>query len=112
MGRPARRERCLRRWGASCGRDSFEGDRRVAVAGWRVIASTSAIRKLYVDDLATAAAERSRGHGAALLAALAERGRELGCDAVELDSGVQRHAAPASTSGSEWTSRLTTSPGH
>ncbi|WP_432537873.1 GNAT family N-acetyltransferase [Kineococcus arenarius] len=72
---------------------SFEGDRCVAVAGWRVIANTSAIRKLYVDDLSTAAAERSHGYGAALLAALAERGQELGCHAIELDSGVQRYAA-------------------
>lgn len=65
----------------------------VAVAGWRVIANTSSLRKLYVDDLATAAPARSRGHGATLLAALAARGRELGCRLIELDSGVQRHDA-------------------
>ncbi|MEU5994661.1 GNAT family N-acetyltransferase [Spirillospora sp. NPDC047418] len=71
----------------------FEHDRCVAVAGWRVVANTSSIRKLYVDDLATAAADRSRGHGASLLAALAQRGRDLGCRLIELDSGVQRHDA-------------------
>lgn len=71
----------------------FQNDRCVAVAGWRVVVTTSAIRKLYIDDLSTAAAERSRGHGATLLAALAERGRELGCMAIELDSGVQRFDA-------------------
>lgn len=71
----------------------FEGERCVAVAGWRVMATTSVIRKLYVDDLSTTSAEQSRGHGAALLHALTERGRELGCHAIELDSGVQRHAA-------------------
>jgi GNAT superfamily N-acetyltransferase len=71
----------------------FEDDRCVAVAGWRVVVNTSAIRKLYIDDLATDAAARSRGHGAALLEALAARGRELGCRSIELDSGVQRHAA-------------------
>ncbi|PPF23786.1 MULTISPECIES: GNAT family N-acetyltransferase [unclassified Rathayibacter] len=71
----------------------LQDDRCVAVAGWRVVVNTSAIRKLYIDDLSTAAAERSHGHGAALLTALAERGRELGCSAIELDSGVQRFEA-------------------
>lgn len=70
-----------------------EHDRCVAVAGWRVVANTSSIRKLYVDDLATAADHRSQGHGAVLLAALNERGRDLGCRLIELDSGVQRHDA-------------------
>jgi GNAT superfamily N-acetyltransferase len=71
----------------------FEGDRCVAVAGWRVVANSSSIRKLYVDDLATAATDRSQGHGARLLAALTRRGRDLGCRLIELDSGVQRHDA-------------------
>lgn len=71
----------------------FNQDRCVAIAGWRVVANTSAIRKLYVDDLSTSAGERSSGHGAALLSALMERGRELGCHQIDLDSGVQRHAA-------------------
>lgn len=71
----------------------FDGERCLAVAGWRVIANTSAIRKLYIDDLSTAGDERSRGHGATLLRALVERARELGCRRVDLDSGVQRHAA-------------------
>jgi GNAT superfamily N-acetyltransferase len=71
----------------------FEDARCVAVAGWRVVVNTSAIRKLYIDDLATDEAARSRGHGAALLEALAARGRELGCRSIELDSGVQRHDA-------------------
>jgi GNAT superfamily N-acetyltransferase len=71
----------------------FEDDRCMAVAGWRVIANTSAIRKLYVDDLSTAAAERSSGHGKTLLTELIRRGRELGCTSIELDSGVQRYEA-------------------
>lgn len=71
----------------------FDGDRCLAIAGWRVLANTSAIRMLYVDDLSTARGERSRGHGATLLRALVERARELGCHRVDLDSGVQRHAA-------------------
>lgn len=65
----------------------------VAVAGWRIIANTSVIRKLYVDDLSTAASARSQGHGTALLDELARRGREHGCHSIELDSGVQRFGA-------------------
>lgn len=64
-----------------------------AIAGWRVIANTSVIRKLYVDDLSTASSMRSKGYGAALLDELVRRGRELGCRSIELDSGVQRHEA-------------------
>ncbi len=71
----------------------FQDEACVAVAGWRVIANTSAIRKLYVDDLSTAATARSQGYGAQLLHVLMQRGRELGCASIELDSGVQRHDA-------------------
>ena len=62
----------------------------VAVAGWRVMATTVAIRKLYVDDLVTSAEHRSEGVGAALLAELARRAREAGCRAIDLDSGLTR----------------------
>src|SRR4051794_8844781 len=41
----------------------FAGEKCVAVAGWRIIANTSALRKLYIDDLSTSAAERSLGYG-------------------------------------------------
>ncbi|WP_169164744.1 GNAT family N-acetyltransferase [Cellulomonas taurus] len=64
-----------------------------AVAGWRVLANTHALRKLYVDDLSTAADARSRGYGSALLGELARRGRALGCTRLDLDSGVQRFDA-------------------
>jgi GNAT superfamily N-acetyltransferase len=71
----------------------FAGERCVAIAGWRIIANTSAIRKLYIDDLSTAATERSRGYGRMLLDALRERAVEAGCRAMDLDSGVQRFDA-------------------
>ncbi|MCQ9708780.1 GNAT family N-acetyltransferase [Streptomyces sp. BSP1] len=64
--------------------------RCVAVAGWRVIANTSAIRKLYVDDLVTAEAARSTGAGRELVAYLGDRARELDCRVLDLDSGTQR----------------------
>jgi|SRR5690625_2515993 len=71
----------------------FEGSECMAVAGWRVIANTSAIRKLYIDDLCTAPQARSRGHGTALLDELVTRAQELGCTVIDLDSGVQRYEA-------------------
>jgi GNAT superfamily N-acetyltransferase len=61
-----------------------------AVAGFRVLNTLSVGRQLYVDDLVTAEASRSRGYGAALLGWLVERAREQGCEQLQLDSGVQR----------------------
>jgi GNAT superfamily N-acetyltransferase len=68
-------------------------DRCLGVAGWRVIATTVAVRKLYVDDLVTTATGRSRGVGRALLAELTERARRAGCRVIDLDSGVHRRDA-------------------
>ncbi|MGY0024712.1 GNAT family N-acetyltransferase [Streptomyces sp. cg35] len=62
----------------------------VGVAGWRVLVNTSALRKLYVDDLVTSGAARSGGVGRALLAHLEERAVRLGCTQLDLDSGTQR----------------------
>jgi GNAT superfamily N-acetyltransferase len=69
---------------------AYEDARCVGVAGWRLVATTTATRKLYVDDLVTHAPERSRGVGALLLAALVERAESAGCTILDLDSGVQR----------------------
>lgn len=69
---------------------AYELDRCVGVAGWRIIHSTSTIRRLYVDDLVTTEAERSTGVGHVLLAELEARAREARCTTLELDSGVQR----------------------
>lgn len=64
-----------------------------AVAGFRVQEMLHSGKQLYVDDLVTAGAARSRGYGAALLEWLVARARATGCATVELDSGVQRFAA-------------------
>lgn len=64
----------------------------LAAAGYRVTA-TSRGRILFVDDLVTADAARSTGIGGALLAELERRGRQTGCTALELDSGVSNAAA-------------------
>jgi GNAT superfamily N-acetyltransferase len=72
----------------------FDDDGRcLAVAGWRIVANTSAGRKLYVDDLVTSSASRSTGVGALLLEELRGRAEGAGCTVLALDSGVQRTAA-------------------
>jgi GNAT superfamily N-acetyltransferase len=70
-----------------------DGGRIVAVAGWRLIACTTALRRLYVDDLVTDPTVRSAGHGALLLGELEERARAAGCSTLTLESGVQRRDA-------------------
>ncbi len=66
-----------------------EGEVR-AVAGYRFLESLFSGKFLYVDDLVTAARDRSLGFGGQLLDWLIEQARERGCENLELDSGVQR----------------------
>jgi GNAT superfamily N-acetyltransferase len=71
-----------------------ESDHRpVAVAGYRISQKLSAGRFLYVDDLVTDEAHRSKGHGSRLLTWLIEQARAAGCAKVLLDSGLQRTEA-------------------
>ena len=72
--------------------DDPEAD-AAAVLGFRPVTSLAWGKALYVDDLSTRAAHRRRGHGRALLATVAAEARRLGCGAVHLDSGHQRHEA-------------------
>ena len=55
-------------------------DRVVSVAGYRTKRTLFCNRFLYVDDLVTAEAERSRGYGKALLAWLMNEAVALGCE--------------------------------
>jgi GNAT superfamily N-acetyltransferase len=64
-----------------------------AVAGYRMMESLNAGRFCYVDDLATDAEARSLGYGGALFDWLVAAARAVGCEKLELDSGVQRFAA-------------------
>ncbi|RFC45620.1 MAG: Acetyltransferase (GNAT) family protein [Verrucomicrobia bacterium] len=64
-----------------------------AVAGYRFHEKLFSGRTLYVDDLVSDTTRRSQGHGARLLAWLAEQARARDCDLLELDSGVQRFDA-------------------
>jgi GNAT superfamily N-acetyltransferase len=67
----------------------------VAVAGFRVMEMLATGRTLYVDDLVTDEAARSRGYGKAMLNWLQRYGREAGCETFSLDSGTHRQEAHA-----------------
>jgi GNAT superfamily N-acetyltransferase len=64
-----------------------------AVAGYRVLEALFSGKFLYVDDLVTREADRSRGYGGQLFDWLMEPARERGCESLELDAGVQRFDA-------------------
>ncbi|SDG85890.1 Acetyltransferase (GNAT) family protein [Propionivibrio dicarboxylicus] len=70
-----------------------DGEALLAVAIWRVIENTSEGRRLYVDDLVSDDLHRSQGVGKCLLGWLEQKAVSLGCDALALDSGVQRAGA-------------------
>ena len=65
----------------------------VAVAGFRIGENLAWGRFLYVDDLVTHPAYRSKGYGAALLTWLCEYAEREGCLQLHLDSGMQRKEA-------------------
>lgn len=64
-----------------------------AVAGYRYMEMLYCGRILYVDDLVTDDATRSRGFGKQLLDWLYAQARAHGCEQFHLDSGVQRARA-------------------
>ena len=70
-----------------------EHGRPVAVAGFRTGENLPWGRFMYVDDLVTAPAHRSRGHGRTMLHWLRRHAAEAGCEQLRLDSGVQRKDA-------------------
>ncbi len=72
----------------------LEADGEVrAVAGYRIIELLFSGRTLYVDDLVTREADRSRGFGGQLFDWLVAEARREDCRALTLDSGVQRFDA-------------------
>ncbi len=86
------RVRRMQREGFILARLEEEGAVR-AVAGYRYHEKLFSGRTLYVDDLVSDPTRRSQGHGARLLAWLADQARARDCDLLELDSGVQRFDA-------------------
>ena len=67
----------------------------VAVAGFRVMHVLWSGKTIYVDDLVTDEATRSRGFGEVMLEWLMELARHEGCETFSLDSGTNRHQAHA-----------------
>lgn len=67
----------------------------VAVAGFRMMHVLWSGKTMYVDDLVTDEAVRSRGFGEALMTWLMERARQEGCETFSLDSGTHREQAHA-----------------
>ena len=76
---------------------SFEegAEEASAAAGFRVVEMLAWGRGLYVDDLVTLPEARGRGHADALFAWLDEEADRLGCDDLQLDSGVVPERADA-----------------
>jgi len=64
-----------------------------AVTGFRYLETLAWGKILYVDDLVAAEATRSRGHGGKLFDWLVAQAKQNNCDALHLDSGVQRFGA-------------------
>ncbi|MBF2049903.1 MAG: GNAT family N-acetyltransferase [Elainella sp. C42_A2020_010] len=73
--------------------DGLAPDTIKAVAGFRISENLAWGKFLYVDDLVTAATERSKGHGEQLIHWLIDYARQHQCQSFQLDSGVQRFAA-------------------
>ena len=69
-----------------------EGEVR-AVAGYRLLENLAWGKFLYVDDLVTREADRSKGYGEALFNWLVAQAAKEGCAQFHLDSGVQRFGA-------------------
>jgi GNAT superfamily N-acetyltransferase len=76
---------------------SFEDGAEEAsgVAGFRVMEMLMWGRVLYVDDLSTIPEHRGRGHADALFRWLGEELGRLGCDSLQLDSGLGPERADA-----------------
>jgi GNAT superfamily N-acetyltransferase len=70
-----------------------EGDTVSAAAGYRFLNTLAWGKILYIDDLVAIAARHKTGLGTTLLQYLQEEARRVGCDAVHLDTGYQRHLA-------------------
>jgi GNAT superfamily N-acetyltransferase len=72
----------------------LENERNITtLAGFRISESLAWGKYLYVDDLVTAASDRSQGYGDAMFNWLVEYAQSHECEQLHLDSGVQRFAA-------------------
>ncbi len=70
-----------------------EGEQVVGVAVHRISENTADGVRMYVDDLVTDEAVRSRGVGHALMEHVQSIARAAGCESLILDSGTHRQQA-------------------
>jgi GNAT superfamily N-acetyltransferase len=71
----------------------LEGGKVVGVGGFRINECLSYGRHLYLDDLVSDEAGRSKGYGKEIFDWLLGIAKSEGCGQLHLDSGVQRHGA-------------------
>ncbi len=71
---------------------SVRGEVR-ALAVFRAFHNTANLYRFYIDDLITAEAGRSQGHGASLLSWCAALAKARGCNDLTLESGTHRERA-------------------
>lgn len=64
-----------------------------ALGGFRIFEMLARGRFMYVDDLVTNAADRSKGYSDAMLDWLADYAKAQRCEYLNLDSGVHRFGA-------------------
>ncbi len=75
---------------------ALEVDGRIVGAiGCRIVNDLASGRSFYIDDLVVDGAERSSGHGRALIAFAKKQAAEAKCDAIRLTSNFQRVRAHA-----------------
>jgi GNAT superfamily N-acetyltransferase len=65
----------------------------VCVAGFKIAKNLFIGKHLYIEDLVTAEAARSQNFGTVMMQGLIALAKQEACQAVHLDSGVQRHGA-------------------
>ena len=70
-----------------------DGDKVVAVTGYRIYTNLFMGKHLYVDDLVTLESERSKGYGKQLIKWLRDIATNEDCKFFHLDSGTHRGRA-------------------
>lgn len=70
-----------------------EGEKALAVCGYRYQTNLFEGRHIYIDDLSTLPEARGKGYAGALFDYVVELAKAAGLPAVHLDSGYQRHDA-------------------
>lgn len=80
-------------------------DKIVAAMGYRFLWDYVRGRHLYIDDLVTSSAVRSKGYGAELLQYAEQLARESGCLVLRLCTGTENHGGIRFYERNGWTKR-------